>query len=321
MNCANYLAYVNVAAKMRGFKVAGFMPRLQESFTLLQEALARQANRDEISGRVLDCYRGSLVLMSFVVQREVPITAFDKFGGMLTRLFPLICSDAALTVNQAFAIRDWIRGTAIAEQRDAVAGFIHPIPLPSASGIEKGRRILEVFGGSGYNAAILSSTTDMQVISSDISTIEQPDVAGCETESERVQLLELIRKKEELARISPAQAEIPLSFYALHKLEASDAVDQYASPDTVLFMCMPPTKKGVVERVIERFKSKGGRAIILVGMEGRPNAAATAMLHSLYREDTTTFFSPLGAIPMLPAIIGADLSSFVPAIRLFVARE
>lgn len=325
MNCDEYLGRVLEVARATKIEPADIVRRLLSSFTLMQEAMATHSSREVVSARMINSYRGILVFMSFITRKLLPVVALDKYGEMTMGIHRIICSDAALSDNQAIAIGEWVRGTGGITKRDSIIGYIHPLGC-SERRCAGSSRVLEVFGGSGHNAAVLSLAAGLDVISSDISTIEQPDVAGAETDDEKMQIELVIEHLDKMKRESgmegDARSMMPRSFYGMHKLDAVAAVDEYASPDTTLFMCMPPARPGIVERTIEHFLAKGGRRIIVIGTEvgERPCTEVWRMLRSPPLCEDANFFSPIGAVPIIPSIVLCNPASFLPSIRLFEVK-
>lgn len=181
--------------------------------------------------------------------------------------------------------------------------------------------ILELYGGTGFNAAVLSAygfkvhCTDRYPVR--LATRDCPEavLAGCNNEEERQMALASMLK----AKVEGREAR---GFFPVEQIDAVDAVRRYAGKKTILFMCFPPTVEGTVEHAIQAFYEKGGVWIVMVGSEldGTPCRKAWNALHTMYEpvRYAETFWE---LVPIMPCLIWTPPHADVPITMIFKRRK
>ena len=246
-------------------------------------------NMLHVATAVQNCFNSLMITASLSIHdKGFPLPAM-MVHNMTYALNMQVCSCVALTIEQIAALQEWCGPRHI--------------------------NVLEVYGGSGYNAAILNAHPGISVVSTDISPISSPDLAGCDTDEEREQLRELIAKKKK-------DPTLGKEFFHVEKLDSTEAVEAYAKPKTVLLMCYPPTRTGIVENTIRAFHAKGGQKIVLVGCErlSVPCPVAMETLRSLY-ELVPSAWSFSDAVPIVPSLALISPKSPLPIVQFYERKK
>jgi protein-L-isoaspartate O-methyltransferase len=296
MNVGQYFDEVYRRSTRSRENVATLISDLRASFTTLREALGHDRNdrdsRHEAAEALCGSYNNLLIVVA-LKRHDVNVPLHpEQIGKMTYALGSQICSQAALSLEQVYGIKEWCE----------------------TSGIHA-MHILEVYGGSGYNASLLDMFTGLPVRSTDISTFDEPDEACCETDEERQQFRKFIAQKER-------NPSIRISSFEVEKLDSRTAVEKYADSSTLLFICCPPLHRGVVEETIKAFHSKGGRMIAIIGCEQQNCPAPTVwkILRSSY-EKSPNSPDEYSAVPLMPFMISIPPTESLFRLQLFERRD
>lgn len=291
MDLNKYLGEIKRCSKRSIENQLSLASDLRDAVSQLDQVTV-EADPIAAAGTILNVYNILVAHIVLLRSGEQKFVTEEMIEEISRSIQSFVCSDAALSIAQIADIIEWCGD--------------------GNGGGGKIEEVLEVYGGSGYNASVLSSIMRLPVKSVDISPADAPDFAGCESEEDMESVRQLIDYK-----IAHPEWKSRTSF-DVEKMDSEEAVVRYASSSTLLFMGCPPKIPGVVEKTISAFYNKGGRYIAVIGNEsdGRPLPSAWTALR-LHYEENTDALEPMTSIPIIPGIAFLGPDAQLPSLRLF----